>query len=365
MKKIKLFVFVVVIFSMLLTACAAPAAPTAAPAGAPPAPPAAPAPAKEVTLVDFGYTGDIQTGLFGKFMAEPFMAANPNIKIKLIGGVSGDAITQIKAAQGKSPIDTMLLGKPRYLEAARDGWILPISGADVPNVADVYPNIQAQCTPGAVAWTVEVIGLVYNPDLVAKPENWTDLWKPEYKGKIGMVSPASNAGFLFYEMIAKTFGKGEADLDAVWKKLDELKPFVVANNPETLSQLLEKKEIAVAINWNTEAAVSISKGFNVAFTMPKPGGIGQVGCYAVIKGTENPDAAKKYINQALSLNFQQKMSEKPYYFAPVNKNVKLTPDAAKILPSAADYPNLITIDLDVALPLRTKLTDEFIKKYGQ
>jgi putative spermidine/putrescine transport system substrate-binding protein len=385
MEKYKFLVFVVVIFSMLLAACAtpapatqAPAAPAtaapAAPATAAPAAPATAAPAApateapkpvEGTIVDFGYTGDIQTGLFGKYMAEPFMKANPGATIKLIGGVSGDAITQIKAAQGKSPIDTMLLGKPRYLEAARDGWILPISGADIPNVADVYPNIQEQCSPSAVAWTVEVIGLVYNPDLVAKPEKWEDLWKPEYKGKIGVVSPSSNAGFLFYEMIAKTFGTGEADLETVWKKLDELKPFIVANNPETLSQLLENKEIAVAINWNTEAAVSIGKGFNVKFTMPAPGGIGQVGCYAVIKGTEFPDLAKKYINTALGLEFQQKMSEAPYYFAPVNKNVVLTADAAKILPSANDYPNLITIDLNKALPLRQQLTDEFIKKYGQ
>jgi putative spermidine/putrescine transport system substrate-binding protein len=354
---------------MLLGACT-PATPTAAPTAAPTeaptvAPTEAPTAVKEVTLVDFGYTGDIQTGLFGEFMAKPFMAANPGVTIELIGGVSGDAITQIKAAQGKSPIDTMLLGKPRYLEAVRDGWILPISAADIPNVADVYPNIQAQCTPGAVAWTVEVIGLVYNPDMVAKPENWTDLWKPEYKGKVGVVAPSSNAGFLFYEMIAKTFGTGEADMETVWKKLDELKPFVVANNPETLSQLLENKEIAVAINWNTEAAVSIGKGFNVEFTMPAPGGIGQVGCYAVIKGTENPDEAKAYINTALSLPFQQKMSEAPYYFAPVNKNVVLTADAAKILPAAADYPNLITIDLDIALPLRQQLTDEFIRRYGQ
>lgn len=370
MKKLKMFVFVAVIFSMLLTACATPATPTEAPKATPTeapkaTPTEAPTAVKKVTLVDFGYTGDIQTGLFGKYLAEPFMAANPGVTIELIGGVSGDAITQIKAAQGKSPIDTMLLGKPRFLEASRDGWLLPISGADMANIGDVYPNIQEQCSPGAVAWTVEVIGLVYNPEIVAKPENWSDLWKPEYKGKVGMVAPSSNAGFLFYEMIAKTFGTGEADLEAVWKKLDELKPFIVANNPETLSQLLENKEIGVAINWNTEAAVSIGKGFNVAFTMPAPGGIGQVGCYAVIKGSENPDLAKAYINEALSLGFQQRMSEAPYYFAPVNKNVVLTADAAKILPAASDYPKLITIDLKVALPLRQQLTDEFIRKYGQ
>jgi putative spermidine/putrescine transport system substrate-binding protein len=370
MKHLKVLVFLVVMFSLLLAACAAPAAPAeeaAAPAEeeAAPAEEEAPAEVEEVTLIDWGYTGDIQTELFGKNMADPFMAANPGVTIELLGGVSGDAIAQIKAAQGASPIDTMLLGKPRYLQAAKEGWILPISEEDIPNVANIYPSIQAECSPGAVAWTVEVIGLVYNPDLVPKPENWTDLWNPEYEGLVGMVAPNSNAGFLFYSMLAKTFGTGEADFEAIWTKLDELEPFVVANNPEALSQLLETEEIGVAINWNTEAAVSIGKGYNVEFTMPSPGGIGQVGCYGVLKNSAYPELAKSYINTALGLEFQQAMSEAPFYFAPVHKDVVLTEDAAKILPASEDYPNLITIDLDIALPLREDLTDEFIRKYGQ
>ena len=370
MKHLKMFVFILVVFSMLLAACGSSAAPAedAAPAEETTAEEAVEeeaAETEEITLIDFGYTGDIQTNLFGEYMAKPFMEAHPNVTVELLGGVSEDAIAQIKAAQGASPIDTMLLGKPRFIQAAQEGWILPISEEDIPNVANIYPSLQEECSPGAVAWTVEVIGLAYNPDLVPKPESWEDLWGPEYEGLVGMVSPTSNAGFLFYEMIAKTFGTGEDDLDAVWAKLDELQPFIVASNPETLSQLLENEEIGVAINWNTEAAVSIGKGYNIEFTMPAPGGIGQVGCYGVLKDTAYPEMAKEYINTALSLDFQQVMSEAPFYFAPVHTDVVLTEDAAKILPAAEDYPNLITIDLTVATPLREDLTDQFIKRYGQ
>jgi spermidine/putrescine-binding protein len=365
MKYLKSFLFAILLMSLLATACAGAAtpAPTAeAPATQAPAPTAE---SEEVTLVDWGYTGDIQTGLFGDNLAQPFMDSHPGVTIELLGGISEDAIAQIKAAQGASPIDTMLLGEPRYLQAQREGWILPITEADIPNVAETYPNIQAHCAPEAVAWTVELIGLVYNPDLVPKPESWEDLWKPEYEGLVGMAAPSSNAGFLFLMMLAKTFGSGEADLDTVWARLDELQPFVVANNPETLSQLLENEEIGVAINWNTEAAVSIGKGFNVEFTMPAPGGIAQVGCYGVLKNTAYPELAKEYINNALALDFQQAMSEPPWFFAPVNKNVVLSEESAKILPSADQYPNLITIDFNTALPLREGLTDQFIRDYGQ
>jgi spermidine/putrescine-binding protein len=370
MKHMEKWVLVILLLSLVLSACAPAATEAPAEAASQEAEaPAAEAPVveemEEVTLVDFGYSGDIQTELFGGEMAEPFMAANPGVTIELIGGISEDAIAQIKAAQGASPIDTMLLGEPRYVQAEKEGWILPITGAEVPNVADIYENIQAHCEPAAVAWSVELIGLVYNPDLVPKPESWADLWNPEYEGLVGMAAPSSNAGFLFLMMMGKEFGSGEDDLDTIWAKLDELQPFVVANNPETLSQLLENEEIGVAINWNTEAAVSMEKGFNVEFTLPKPGGIAQVGCYGVLKDTAHPDLATAYVNTALGLDFQQAMSEPPWFFAPVNKNVVLSEESAKILPSPEQYPDLITIDFDVALPLRQDLTDQFIQKYGQ
>lgn len=371
MKKRFLLITVVILIISLLISCS-PAATQPAPAATQPSssegatkPSDASSPDKKITIVDWGYTADIQTELFGKFMAEPFMAAHPEVEVKLLGGISGDAITQIKAAQGKSPIDTMLLGKARYIEAYKDGWLEPIAESEAPNLKEVFPNLIAECQPGAVPWSIEIIGIAYNPDVVSKPETWDDLWKPEYKGKIGIVSPSSNAGFLFLEMIAKTYGTDETDMEAIWTKLEELKPFVVANNPETLSQLLENKEIGIAINWNNEVATIINKGFNIKFTFPKPGGISQVGCYAVIKGTEYPDIAKQYVNTALGLDFQQRMSEAPFYFVPVNMNVKLTEDASMFLPSPDQYSTLITIDFDKALPLRQELTDEFLKRYGQ
>ena len=346
MKSVRTLIALIVVLSILLAACA----------------PKTPEPVK---LVDWGYTGDIQTNLFGEKLAKPFMEANPGTTIELLGGVTEDAIAQIKAAQGASPYDTILLGEPRFLQAKNEGWILPLTAEDIPNVKDVYPNVQAHCEPGAVAWTMEMIGVEYNPDMVPKPESWEDLWKPEYKGKIGMAAPSSNAGFLFLMLIGKLFGSGEGDLDTIWKKLDELEPFVVASNPEALSQLLENKEIGVAINWATETAVSLDKGYNIEFTFPKPAGIAQVGCYGILKNTANPDMAKKYVNTALGTDFQTAMSLPPWYFAPVNKNVTISPESAKLLPPPEDYPNLITIDFATALPLRQQITDQFIRDYGQ
>lgn len=359
MRTLRVYLFTALLAAIVLTACGANGS------AGDPATGGEGAANEPVTLIDFGFTGDIQN-MFRENLAEPFMEEHPNVTVELIGGVSEDAIAQIKAAQGASPIDTMLLGEPRYLQARQEGWIRTLTEEEVPNIKNVYPNIQAHCSPGTAAWTIELVGLVYNPDLVPEPQSWEDLWtNPAYEGKIGMASPGSNAGFLFMMLIGKLFGEGESDQEVIWQKLDELQPFVVAANPEALGQLLEREEIGVAINWSTEAAVTMSKGFNVEFTLPKPGGIAQVGCYGVLKNSANAEMAAAYINQALGEEFQTAMSRPPHFFAPVNMNVEISEESAVLLPTADQYPDLITIDFETALPLRAELTDQFTRRYGQ
>ena len=320
---------------------------------------------EEVTLVDFSFAGDIQT-LFRENLADPFEASHPGVTVEVNGGISEDAIAQIKAAQGASPYDTMTLGQPRYLQAQSEGWITSLSEADVPNLADVYPALQEKCSPGAVAWTIETIGVVYNPDLVPAPEEWADLWNPEYEGKVGMAAPASNAGFLFMVLINKLFGESETDFDTAFERLHELEPFVVAPNPETLGQLLEREEIGIAINWSTEAAVTIASGANVEFAYPAPGAMGQVSCYSVIADTAYPELAKEYVNAAIGEEFQTAMSQAPWFFAPSNMNVEPSAEALELIPAPDEYDNLITVDdLASVLEFRADVTDRFTQEFGQ
>ena len=94
MKHLKAILYILVLASLLLAACGGAA--TQPPAEEPPpaeeeAPPAeeeATAEPEEVTLVDWGYTGDIQTGVFGENMAKPFMESHPGVTIELLGGIS-------------------------------------------------------------------------------------------------------------------------------------------------------------------------------------------------------------------------------------------------------------------------------------
>jgi putative spermidine/putrescine transport system substrate-binding protein len=182
---------------------------------------------------------------------------------------------------------------------------------------------------------------------------------------IGIPSPSANNGFLFDVMVAKLFGGSESDLSVAFKKLDELKPFVVAANPAQLAQLLETGEIALAVNWQTQTGPSLSKDPNLDFIIPEPGGAALTSCYTVLKKSANLQLAYKYINDSLSTTFQSKISESPWFFGPTNTSATIPPDTTKMNPPMKDIKKLMKFDWSVANKVRTDFTNEFIKRYGK
>jgi putative spermidine/putrescine transport system substrate-binding protein len=388
MKRWSITLVFVLIASLVLTACApagtqeptagavqtnteaappADAAPTteaAPPADATPTTEAAPPTTGSVDYVDWGFSGDLQVP-FRQHLADPFESKHPNVNVTLLGGITEDAIAQIRAARGASPIDSIMMGEMRYIDAVQEGLLAPMTVNEVPNLANVSPEFQAPCDGYGAAWMVQLIGVAYNTDLATKPESWTDLWNEEYKGKIGIPSPSANNGFLFLVLVAKLFGGDENNLDVAFEKLDELAPFVVAANPGQLAQLLESGEISLAVNWQTQSGPSIARNPTLDFTIPEPGGAGVISCYTILNGSENKELAYEYINDALSTEFQNQISAPPWYFGPTNVNVTIDPGSEKFLPSMEALSDLMLVDWTIANQVRPDITDEFIRRYGQ
>jgi hypothetical protein len=83
-------------------------------------------------------------------------------------------------------------------------------------------------------------------------------------------------------------------------------------------------------------------------------------------GIAQPDLAKEYVNQALGVEFQTAMSQAPYFFAPANRNVELSEEAAALIPAPEEYDDLVTVeDLAAVLAEREAVTDRFTREFGQ
>jgi putative spermidine/putrescine transport system substrate-binding protein len=316
-------------------------------------------------LVVVSYIGEAQVP-YRKFLSDPFEKKHPGLTVRLVPSESEDVVAQIKAARGASPYDVVTLGEPRQLSAVQEGWVEQTPRTDLPNLAQVYPQFITACHDNGIPETYSLVGLAYNPDKVPAPQAWTDLWKPEYKGKLGMTTPASNLGFSMVVMAAKLFGGSEDNLAPAWPKLHELGSFVVAPSPEALAQMFERGEVAIAPMWNNDAAILALHGLKVKFVQPSPGAIVVVSCMDVVKNSAQVKLARQFLNDEISEDFQSHLAQAPWYFGPTNRNVKIPPGSSVYIPATEqDLQHSTFFDWSTAIKHRAEATERFDREFSR
>src|SRR6187402_31534 len=316
-------------------------------------------------LVVVSYPGDAQIP-YRRFLADPFEQKHARTSVRLVPSESEDVVAQIKAARGASPYDLITLGVPRQVTAVQEGWVESTSASDLPNLARVYPQFISACKSTGVPETYSLIGIAYNPDKVSAPESWSDLSKPEYRGKLGMTTPASNLGFGLVVMTAKLFGGDEEHLAPAWPKLKELGPFVVAPSPEALAQLFERGEVSIAPMWNNDAAILALHGMKLKFVQPKPGAIVVVSCMDVIKNSAHPELARQFLNDEVSKEFQSHLAQAPWFFGPTNMDVTIPSASSAYMPTTLEGLNhSVYFDWEKAVLHRAEATEKFNREFSR
>lgn len=317
--------------------------------------------ARELVIVSFA--GQLQEP--HRWLADRMEKRHPGLKIRLVPSESQDIVAQIKAAQGFSPYDAMPNGEPPHLIAQRDGYIQKLKAEKVPNAANVFPEFAAKSGGFGIAASYSLIGIAYNDKLLkTPPKSWTDLWNPEYRGKIGIPRASSNLGLGVLVIAAKVFGGSEDNLDPGWAKLQELKP-LVGRSPTQLLQMLEREEIAIAPIWNNDAAGAAAKGLPVKFVKPDPGPVAIISFMAEITGTRHADLVAEWMNDVLSPEYQAMAANAPYFFGPTVKGVAVPEAARAYTPTTPEEVlKLQTVDWSKIAPVRGKIVEQFDRLFA-
>ena len=278
---------------------------------------------------------------------------------------SQDIVAQIKAAQGFSPYDAMPNGEPPHLIAQRDGYIQKLKADKVPNAANVFPEFMAKSGGYGVPASYSLIGIAYNDKaLKTPPKSWTDLWNPEYRGKIGIPRASSNLGLGVLVIAAKVFGGTEDNLEPGWAKLQELKP-LVGRSPTQLLQMLEREEIAIAPIWNNDAAGAAAKGLPIRFVKPDPGPVAIISFMAEISNTRHGDLVAEWMNDILSVEYQAMAANAPYFFGPTVKGVTIPEAARAYTPTTPEEVlKLQTVDWSKIAPVRGRIVEQFDRLFA-
>jgi spermidine/putrescine transport system substrate-binding protein len=264
---------------------------------------------------------------------------------------NNDEIISRLSAGGAGQIDivTPYMGYIPFMVAAE--LLEPIDESLVPNLANVPEvfrndsNVIVNGTRYSVPFTWGSGPMAYDPAAIpTAPESWMDIFKPEYKGKVGMMDdPIGN------QMLAAILvTDAEVPTMLTADQLDQATEFLIKLKKDAVRQLaVSWGELANALA-RSEVVITFSggeflkkfaadAGKQIEFTYPKEGTFAWLDSYCIAKGAPNIEAAHKCANQALDVDGQVAFGEKTFQAIVVREAIdRLQPSTRSLYP----YDNL-------------------------
>jgi putative spermidine/putrescine transport system substrate-binding protein/spermidine/putrescine transport system substrate-binding protein len=263
-----------------------------------------------------------------------YMGSSDELMAKLRGGSAGnydvispssDVATSIAAAELAAPLDLSKI--PSYAQLSSQLTSLPL----------VRVNGKVYGVP--FMWGPDPI--VYDTTAFQQPpDSWNVMWDPKYKGKVSVWDDLSTvymaAQVLGYDKPdpAQLYNLSDAQLDAVKKKLLELKPNIRkmwATGGE-LTNLFENHEVVIAMGWPLNTAELKKAKFPVGETIPKENTTGWIDHLMITAGSDNKELAYRFLEYMIQAKTQKQVTDITHY-EPANPQAAqfLTRDEAKVL----------------------------------
>lgn len=301
-------------------------------------------------LVLMAYSGTFQDN-YTKAVIEPFMAANPGIKVIYnAGGSSAQMLGMLRAQRAHPQIDVNVMDFSVSRVANKEGLFRKFGPAEVPNMANIYDQAKmpGDWGPGI---TFDNLVMIYNPRTVRPaPTGIPDLLNPAHKGRIAF-SPAPNVIGIALQLVVAHY-LGVDYKSSPQPEIEVLKK--IAQNVQTWSAMPDNYtmiingDLDIGIGWNARAQdyKNRAPGKIESVTMAE-GSVLDMDTINLVEGAANAQAALAFIDYALSPAAQQRFATLMYYGA-TNRNAKLPEDVAartssypptlaKMLPVDWDY----------------------------
>jgi len=276
------------------------------------------------TIVATTYPGSFDEAF--KAIVGPALSKNTGGSVTFSPLLNVDQIGKIQASRNAPPFDVVLFDEGPLIPAIEAGILEKFPGDRSKNFADIP---EAFRHPGGYApvITVQLIGIAYNPKkITTPPTSWEDLWKPEYRGRVGITGMASSLGTAFMVEIAKMNGGSDTNIEPAFDAIKRLLPNVgaIAASPGALAALFQQGEIDIAFNYWNNVALLAAKGVDIAFAKPRSGAVVVRTSAQIVQNNQDPKLALEYIDTVMSPSVQTGLEAAPWVMMPTNKKVPLT-----------------------------------------
>ncbi len=256
------------------------------------------------------------------------------VHVAVIQKATGEMLAQIIAERANPRGDVWWAGPAdAFLQAAEQGLLEEYRS---PNVAQLYDWAQGitDTSHNRVSGVYGgILSLGYNTEIAAHkkyavPKCWKDLLDPALKGDVMLGNPsASGTAYLMLSTLVQVFGEDEA-----FRFMAQLNRNVSSYARSGIGPMTAVKQGEIFVGSSVLHGVinEIVRGYPVLPILPCEGVGYEIGSVAIIKGTRNLDAARKFVDRALSPEGNRIGLTVGEYAIPTNRSVPLPPQVPKM-----------------------------------
>lgn len=307
MKKVSFYLLVVLVLSMLLTACQ-------------------PASEGEITDTELNVLCTPQEE-WCQGMKQEF-EAKYGITVNYVRMSSGESLARVEAEKDNPTFDIWWGGPIDSFVAAKGKGLL--EQYDSPNFSNIRDpklmkdadNYWVGVYVGSLGFATNTNWLAEHPDVQA-PTSWDDLLKPEFTGQI-MVAHPSTSGTSYTALATVLQIRGE---EAGWEYLKKYAAQVAqfTKSGAAPAKFVGQGEAAVAIVFSHDTVNEIENNqMPLVLTFPEEGTGYEIGGMGILKGAKNMQAAKLWYDWAISPEGQALGPKYNAYQAPTVNGVELS-----------------------------------------
>ena len=278
-----------------------------------------------------------------------------NCEIVTETGGTNDRYTKL-AADSESSIDVIELSQAMTAKGIEEGLFEDIDLSKIENAADMITAAKTMADAGqGVAYTINSIGIMYNPDAVDfEIKGFDDLWDSRLEGMVSIPEITTTFGPAMVYMASDHAGVDikSDNAEAAFKALEELKPNLVKTYAKSadLINMFTSGEVAVAVVGDFGVPTIQAANPDITYA--------NFNTISITKNCKNKDLAYEYLNYRLSPELQAKTG-KALNEAPTNKKVEFTEEESKNMTYGPKAANAKVLDYSFVNPQLNSWIDQW------
>jgi len=273
---------------------------------------------------------------------------------------SGQSLAQLVAEKGSPVADVTYLGVTFGIQAKKEGVVAPYKAAhfdEIPAGLKDPEGYWFTIHSGTLGFMVNVDALKGKPI----PKSWKDLTKPEYKGMVGYLDPASAfVGYVGAVAVNQAMGGTLDNFDRAiaWFK-DVKKNDPIVPKQTSYARVLSG-EIPILLDYDFNAYRGKYKDkANIAFVIPAEGTIVVPYVMSLVKNGPNAANAKKVLDHLMSDEGQAVWANA--YLRPVRASAISKEAQSRFLPDA-EYARAKPVDYARMAEAQKAFSERYLKE---